>query len=128
MPAMADAAKFAKLYSDPGEDGMVLRRWVNSLKRIDASGTYLSGSNEEQVEDDECDDTPEIAGEDALDTQGEDEDRNDDELGELKAKAAALRKVQPHLSAEQAFTKAYEDPANRDLVRRERLRNRPRAA
>lgn len=46
---------------------------------------------------------------------------------QLKAKAAELRKADPKLTPEQAFAKAYEDPANVDLVRQERRENRPNA-
>jgi hypothetical protein len=38
----------------------------------------------------------------------------------LPPKTAELRKAKPSLSEAQAFAKVYEDPANRDLVKRER--------
>jgi hypothetical protein len=41
-------------------------------------------------------------------------------LDELNAKAAELRKAEPHLSVAQAFSKTYLDPRNRALVERER--------
>lgn len=44
------------------------------------------------------------------------------------AKADELRKTQPELSREQAFAKVYADPANKELAKRERRENRPRAA
>jgi hypothetical protein len=55
------------------------------------------------------------------DDEDEDEDESDiDALDEIAAKARELRKRDPSLSSEQAFAKAYTDPANRDLAKRER--------
>lgn len=48
-----------------------------------------------------------------------------DELVEL---SKAVRKADPKLSEAQAFTKVYEDPANAEIVRRERAANTPAAA
>ena len=50
-----------------------------------------------------------------------------DEHDALVAKAAELRKVNPALSEEQAYAKAYLDPANRKLAAAERRKNRPAA-
>jgi nucleotide-binding universal stress UspA family protein len=51
---------------------------------------------------------------------GEEEDESlSDPYAELEEKAAALRKQDPSLTAEQAFVKFYENPAHRDLVRKE---------
>lgn len=47
---------------------------------------------------------------------------------ELVAKAEELRKKDPNLTKEQAFSKVYSDPANADLAKRERAENRPNAA
>jgi hypothetical protein len=47
---------------------------------------------------------------------------------ELVAKAAELRKADPKMTSASAFAKAYEDPANADIVKRERGENRPNAA
>lgn len=46
---------------------------------------------------------------------------------ELKTKADELRKRDPGLTEAQAFAKVYADPANADLVKRERAENRPSA-
>lgn len=40
--------------------------------------------------------------------------------GELEAKAAELRKTDPKLSQAQAFSKAYTDPANAEIVQRDK--------
>jgi hypothetical protein len=40
-------------------------------------------------------------------------------LDELNAKAAELRKVEPQLTDAQAFSKVYQDPANKELRQRE---------
>lgn len=44
----------------------------------------------------------------------------DSAFGKMEAKAAELRKADPALTKEQAFTKVYDDPANADLVRQYR--------
>jgi len=49
----------------------------------------------------------------------------DDAMDALTAKAAELRRGDPSLTAEMAFSKAYSDPANRKLAARERRANRP---
>jgi hypothetical protein len=48
-------------------------------------------------------------------------------LQKLEALGAELRKRNPTLTKEQAFAKAYSDPANAKLVRTERAQHRPRA-
>lgn len=48
-----------------------------------------------------------------------------DELNEL---AKAVQKLDPKMSFPQAFAKVYEDPANIEIVKRERGENRPSAA
>jgi predicted Fe-S protein YdhL (DUF1289 family) len=45
--------------------------------------------------------------------------------GELVAKADELRRKETGLTREQAFAKAYTDPANLEIVKRERAENRP---
>jgi hypothetical protein len=47
---------------------------------------------------------------------------------ELVGKADELRKTETSLTKEQAFAKVYADPANAELVRRERGENRPQVA
>jgi hypothetical protein len=47
---------------------------------------------------------------------------------ELMAKAVELRKVEKNLTLDQAYAKVYQDPANRELVTKERATNRPSAA
>ena len=49
----------------------------------------------------------------------------DDALSAIDAKAASLRKANPDLTAEQAFSQAYLAPENRELAKAERRRNRP---
>jgi hypothetical protein len=53
----------------------------------------------------------------------EDEESDEDALDEITEKARKLRKSMPHLSEAQCFAKAYEDPANRELAKRERRQN-----
>ena len=50
-----------------------------------------------------------------------------DEMDALNAKAAELRKANPELTQDQAFARAYSDPANRALAKAERRKNRPAA-
>ena len=45
----------------------------------------------------------------------------------LAAKAELLRKSQPHLTPDMAFSKVYQAPENAELMRQERLHNRPAA-
>jgi hypothetical protein len=59
----------------------------------------------------------------ADDDEDEDEESEDDALGEIKEKAASLRKKMPGLSEAQAFAKVYQDPSNVELRRRERRQN-----
>jgi hypothetical protein len=47
---------------------------------------------------------------------------------ELVVKAETLRKTETGLTQAQAFAKVYSDPANADIVKRERIENRPQAA
>jgi hypothetical protein len=51
--------------------------------------------------------------------------KNRPAYGELLVKAAELRKREPHLTKEQAFAKVYTDPANREMVERERRESAP---
>ena len=44
----------------------------------------------------------------------------------LEGKAEALRKVNPSLTREQAFSRAYQDPANLEVVQIERAANEAR--
>jgi hypothetical protein len=46
--------------------------------------------------------------------------KRDEALDELNARAAELRKADPSLTPEQAFSKAYLDPRNRELAKAER--------
>ncbi|MDE2472289.1 MAG: hypothetical protein KGL35_27040 [Bradyrhizobium sp.] len=46
---------------------------------------------------------------------------------QILAKAAELRKQNPALTEAQAYAKAYQDPANREIAKRERASNRPAA-
>jgi hypothetical protein len=59
--------------------------------------------------------------------EDEDNDESDDEdedaLDEITEKAQALRRRDPSLTEAQAFTKAYTDPVNRELSKRERRQN-----
>jgi hypothetical protein len=48
-----------------------------------------------------------------------------DQLNEL---VAAMRAAHPTLSEAQAFAQVYTDPANAELVQRERAENRPTAS
>lgn len=55
-------------------------------------------------------------------------DIDDSALAQLNKLAADLRKQDAKLTPDQAFSKVYTDPANTELVRKERLENRPSAA
>jgi hypothetical protein len=51
----------------------------------------------------------------------------EDALAQLEALVAQLRASAPWMSKAQAFSRVYQDPTNIELVKRERLQNRPRA-
>lgn len=55
-------------------------------------------------------------------------DQPEDPYQALMAKAQELRKSKPELTEAQAFEKVYADPTNAELVKKERLGNRPQAA
>jgi hypothetical protein len=69
-----------------------------------------------------------IAKQGVADEPDDDDDADDagDALREIEALAADIRRRFPGLSKQQAFTKAYTDPANAKLAQRERMQNRPR--
>lgn len=63
----------------------------------------------------------------AVDEDERDDDDEDDALEELERLAEQERRRENGMSKAQAFAKVYQDPANVDLVKRERRQNRPRA-
>ena len=66
---------------------------------------------------------PPVEWDDDEDEEDEDEEETGDAVEEIAAKARELRRRDPTLTAEQAFAKAYSDPANRELAKRERRQN-----
>jgi hypothetical protein len=56
----------------------------------------------------------------------DDEADDTDALEKLQALGAEVRRRNPSLTREQAFAKAYTDPENAALVKRERSQHRPR--
>jgi hypothetical protein len=55
-------------------------------------------------------------------------DRSTAAIDQLNAMAEMMRAASPEMTLAQAFERAYADPANRDLVERERKENRPVAS
>jgi hypothetical protein len=102
FPELTSEQAFAKIYGDARSSGEARAFWdaCEALKQAGFMPTRL---------DDEEDDDEENGEETALD--------------EIAEKAKALRRRDPTLTAEQAFAKAYTDPANRDLAKRERRQN-----
>jgi hypothetical protein len=103
FPELTGDAAFAKAYGDARSSGEARAFWdaCETLKQAGFMPTRLDDDDEE--DDDE-----------------ENGEENSDALDEITEKAKALRRRDPTLTAEQAFAKAYTDPANRDLAKRER--------
>jgi hypothetical protein len=106
-PELRPAAAFSKMYC--GDE--LLRRAVNACKTFDVQPPQLR-----------------VAPSQVGGAAAQDVDDATDALAQLEALAAALRRQYPELTREKAFAKVYTDPANVELVKRERFENRPRAA
>ena len=98
-PTLTKEQAFCKVFLEDSDAGRAIRR----AHQIAKQGV----ADEPDDDDDEADD----AG---------------DALREIEALAADIRRRFPTLSKQQAFTKAYTDPANSALAQRERMQNRPR--
>jgi hypothetical protein len=103
FPELTPEQAFAKAYGDARSSGEARAFWdaTETLKQAAFTSDHV---DDEDEEDDDEENGQEI-----------------DALGELHAKAVALRKRMPHLSEAQAFTKAYEQ--NSELAKRERRQN-----
>jgi hypothetical protein len=127
-PTLTEAAAFSKMFQ-----GSELLRRAHQVVQ------YVKGDDSSDL-DDAFDDnprrgyrqrsrTPDDADEDAQKDRTERLDGLDDEDGEgdayceIEARAKQLQKRDPSLSFEQAFSRAYQDPANKALVAAERARN-----
>ena len=101
FPELTPEQAFAKAYGDARSSGEARAFWdaCETLKQAAFTSDHVDDEDEE--DDDE-----------------ENGEENSDALDELQVKAAALRKRDPSLSSEQAFTKAYEQ--NPELAKRER--------
>ena len=101
FPELTGEQAFAKAYGDARSSGEARAFWdaCETLKQAAFTSDHVDDEDEE--DDDE-----------------ENGEENSDALDELQVKAAALRKRDPSLSSEQAFTKAYEQ--NPELAKRER--------
>lgn len=97
--AKANGTTFAKLFEATTEEGLLLRKAVQVLKRF-----------------------PDVARDEAVQKQG-----SGSAYDVLMAKAEAIRAQDSSLSVAQAFSKAFSDPNNRELAAQEREQNRPRA-
>jgi hypothetical protein len=104
FPELTGEQAFAKAYGDARSSGEARAFWdaCETLKQAGFMPTRLDDDDEEDDEE---------TGEDT------------DALDEINEKAKASRRRDPTLTAEQAFAKAYTDPANRDLAKRERRQN-----
>jgi hypothetical protein len=87
---------------DPAETLRQLRELLAEQRRR----TRMTGGDEDEDND-----------------ESDDESDEDDALDEITEKAQALRRRDPSLTEAQAFTKAYTDPANVELRKRERRQN-----
>jgi hypothetical protein len=96
-------AAFAKLFSDQSPDGVALRKAHTVIKdQMVITPVFVGGADARAV------DNPKSA------------------LDELDALVSEQRARAPWLSISQAWAKVYEDPANRELTKRERAEARAR--
>jgi hypothetical protein len=106
-PELSSAQAFAKIYSDGGEEGRVLRSAINvaKLSVFDLAPVYVGGVD---------------ATHEAIDATEQSE-----AYAQLEAMASKLRASSPWLSAEQAFAKVFEDPRNGKLAAKAHVRPSP---
>jgi hypothetical protein len=106
-PELSSAQAFAKIYSDGGEEGRVLRSAINvaKLSVFDLAPVYVGGPD---------------AMHEAIDATEQSE-----AYAQLEAMASKLRASSPWLSAEQAFAKVFEDPKNGKLAAKAHRRPSP---
>ena len=90
--------------------------FVGQDRRDNPDAAALRSRRDDDDDQDDADD------EDRDDDQDDDSDE-DRAMIQLNAKARELRKREPGLSPEQAFSKVYQNRSNLDLVKRERRRN-----
>jgi hypothetical protein len=99
-PELSAARAFAKLFEDPGPEGVAIRKcWQIAKAANDEYSPMLDPDNDEADDDDES----------ALD--------------ELNALAEQERRKNPKLSKAQAFTRVFVDPSNAALAKRERMQS-----
>lgn len=112
--AKREGTSFSKMFCDPGEQGLALRKAIAVAKDAQfvamATGKaatlvprFVGGENARAVNN------PRSA------------------LSQLNDLVAEQRRQHPTLSEAQAFERVYTDPKNRDLAARERAQNRPTA-
>lgn len=106
LPGESSAKAFARVFAGDGDDALLLRKAHQIIKNgatMTLTPTYVGATEATAVNDPE------------------------DALAQLEALAERLRQSMPVLSKHQAFSKIYCDPANAELVKRERQQNRPAA-
>jgi hypothetical protein len=106
-PELSSAQAFAKIYSDGGAEGRVLRQAINvaKLSVFDLAPVYVGGVD---------------ATHEAIDATEQSE-----AYAQLEAMASKLRASSPWLSSEQAFAKVFEDPKNGKLAAKAHRRPSP---
>jgi hypothetical protein len=98
-PNMSADAAFAKVFSDNGPDGVMLRKAHALTKsRFDLEPVYVGGPD---------------ATHEAINSTEQSE-----AYAQLEAMAAKLRASSPWLSSEQAFARTFEDPKNAAIARK----------
>jgi hypothetical protein len=104
-PTLTGAQAFTKVFTADDDEGRAIRTAWQIAKGADLPS---------DARDEPRDDT-------------DDTGADGDALSKLEQLGAEVRKRNPQLTKAQAFSKAYSDPANVELVKAERRANRPRA-
>lgn len=104
------AAQFVKRAADvgqPAEFGATLRKAYSGDATAQGEVEKLLGALQKQVAEGKL-----------FDTMGSSVAKTGSALAEMNAKRDEIRKVDSKLTVEQAFSKAYTDPANSEIVKR----------
>ena len=118
---------FVKLYTDPGEDGLILRKALNLIKNAQwaARAEKAMPAHGPEVDVNVVTLKPRAVGGRGA-TGAVDGSGGTSAYDELQALAAEQRKKTPFMTPEQCFAAVYQDTANVELVNRERFEARSR--
>jgi hypothetical protein len=117
---------FVKLYTDPGEDGLTLRKALTLIKNAAWAAKAERGmpTHAPQVDINVVTLEPRVTGGDAATRSADGSDGT--AYAQLMALAEEQRRKAPFMTPEQAFAAVYTDTKNIELVNRERFESRRR--